>query len=64
MNEIFGKHPTATWLTIIGTLLAFVTAATIACYYMVDERERSMAQSQAQAEIRHEQEKIRRELQA
>lgn len=54
------NHPIARWAA-VATLVASFAAGT---YFIMDERERSIEQSDRLAEIRHEQEEIRRELSA
>lgn len=52
------QHPVARWAT-VGTLVGSFAAAV---FFIIDERERSLGQSDLLSEIRREQEEIRREL--
>ena len=64
MNEMMERHPTAVWVTILTTIVTIAGAVAGGWWFILDERERSINQSQTQGEIRAEQVLIRRELQS
>ena len=64
MNEIFNNHPTATWVTILGTLITTAAAVAGGWYFILDERERSIEQNDGIHKVQDEQVLIRRELSA
>ena len=59
---MFDKHPIAIWSSIIITLVTMAAGVAGSWYYITDERERSIEQSKRLADIRREQENIRKEL--
>lgn len=58
------RHPLAARLTTIATLITLAGGIAGGWWYILDERERSLAQSDTLRSVRAEQELIRRELQA
>lgn len=62
MHEIFNNHPTATWITIIGTIVTIAGAVAGGWYFILDERERSIAQNDGIAKVQDEQVLIRRDM--
>ena len=56
------KHPSMIWTGVIVTLITLATGVAGGWYYLTDERARSVDQSERLADIRLEQEAIRKEL--
>lgn len=56
------RHPVAVWTSILVTLVTLAAGVGGGWYFILDERERSIEQSDRLAEIRREQEGIRKEL--
>lgn len=59
---MFDKHPVAMWSSILLTLVTMAAGVASTWYYIMAERDAGMERSARLAEIRQEQELIRREL--
>ena len=56
------RHPAIVWAGILVTVVSLGAGIGAGWYYILDERERSIQQSATLADVRSEQEQIRREL--
>ena len=59
---MFEKHPLIAWLSVVGTVVTLAAGVAGAWYFILDERERSIEQTDLLLKVRDDQVEIRKEL--